>query len=109
VALSPSKTRYGQPLENGVPGAGLDRRQAARAWEVALRLKEQAIRLRVDHDITHKLPESAQELRGLEEQIQATAKRLALTTNIHALTLEALVDALERYHTGVQIVRPWQV
>jgi hypothetical protein len=36
------RIRYGgQPLEISVPGAGFDRRQAVRAWEVAVRLREQ--------------------------------------------------------------------
>ena len=47
MALIPKKIRYGgQPLEIGVPGAGFDRRQAVRAWEIAVRLREQAARFR---------------------------------------------------------------
>ena len=43
MALSPKKIPYsGQPLDIGVPGAGFDRRQAVRAWEIAVRLREQA-------------------------------------------------------------------
>jgi hypothetical protein len=110
VALSPNKIRYGgQPLEIGVPGAGLDRRQAVRAWDVAVRLREQAARFRVVCDIPDAFPESKLGLEVLEAGIQKTAKRLAAATNICATSLEGLIDALERYGTGVQIVRPWQV
>jgi hypothetical protein len=31
-----------------------------------------------------------------------------ITQHICAMSLEGLIDALERYNTGVQIVRPWQ-
>ena len=51
MALSPKKIRSGQPLEIGVPGAGFDRRQAARAWEIAVRLREQSARFHVECDI----------------------------------------------------------
>jgi hypothetical protein len=109
VALSSGKVRYGQPLEIGVPGADLDRRQAARAWEIACRLREQSIRFRLPHEISETFPESTLDLERLEQGIQATARRLAVAANICAMSLEGLIDALERYNTGVQIVRPWQV
>jgi hypothetical protein len=110
VALIPKKIRYGgQPLEIGVPGAGFDRRQAVRAWEIAVRLREQAARFRVECDIPDAFPESKVGLEALEARIQTTAKRLAVATNICAMSLEGLIDALERYNTGVQIARPWQV
>jgi hypothetical protein len=54
-------------------------------------------------------PESKLGLEALEAGIQTTAKRLAVATNICAMSLEGLIDALERYNTGVQIMRPWQV
>jgi hypothetical protein len=109
VALIPKKIRFGgQPLDFGVPGAGVDRRQAARAWEIAVRLREQAGRFRIQCDIPDAFPESKVGLEALEAGIQVTAKRLAVATNICASSLEGLVDALERYNTGVQIVRAWQ-
>jgi hypothetical protein len=77
VALSFGKIRYGQPLDIGVPGAGFDRRQATRAWEIALGLKEQGHRLGVPHGITKGLPESSADLEILEREIQAAAKALA--------------------------------
>ena len=92
-----------------MPGAGFDRRQAARAWEIAVRLREQAGRFRVACDIAETFPESKLGLEALEAGIQTTARRLAVATNICAMSLEGLIDALERYNTGVQIVRPWQV
>jgi hypothetical protein len=36
-------------------------------------------------------------------------RRLAVATNICAMSLEGLIDALERYNMGLQIVRRWQV
>ena len=110
VALIPKKIRYGgQPLEIGVPGAGLDRRQAVRAWEIAVRLREQAARFRVVWDIPDAFPESKLGLEVLEAGIQTTAKWLAVATNICGASLEGLIDALERYNSGVRFVRPWQV
>ena len=73
-----------------------------------MRLREQAARFRVACDIPDAFPESKVGLEALEAGIQTTAKRLAVAANICAMSLEGLVDALERYHTGVQIVRPWQ-
>jgi hypothetical protein len=96
-------------LEIGVPGAGFDRRQAARAWEIAVRLRERAARFRLACDIAETFPESTLELEVLEQGIQTTARRLAVATNTRAMSLEGLIDALERYNTGTQIVRPWQV
>jgi hypothetical protein len=49
------------------------------------------------------------ELEILEQGIQVTARRLANATRISAMSLEGLIDALERYNTGVQIVRAWQL
>ena len=106
MALIPKKIRYGQPLDIGVPGAGFDRRQAVRAWEIATRLREQAARFGLKCDIPDAFPESKVGLEALEAGIQTIAKRLAVAANICAMSLEGLVDALERYHTGVQIVRP---
>ena len=107
VALIPKRIRYGgQPLEIGVPGAGFDRRQAVRAWEIAVRLREQGARFRLACDIPDAFPESKVGLEALEAGIQVTAKRLAVATNICAMSLEGLIDALERYNTGVQIMRP---
>jgi integrase len=94
---------------NGVTGAGFDRRQAARAWGIAVRLREQAARFRVECDIAETYPESALALESPEQGIQTTARRLAVATNICATSLEGLIDALERYNAGVQIVHPWQV
>jgi len=87
---------------------GFDRRHAARAWEVALRLKEQGNRLGVPHGITQSLPESALALEMLEGQIQVAAKRLAVATGVTATSLENLVDELERYGTGGTYLRRWQ-
>ena len=87
---------------------GFDRRQAARAWEVALRLKEQGNRLGVPHGITQSLPESALALEMLEGQIQVAAKRLANATGVTATSLENLIDELERYGTGGTYLRRWQ-
>jgi hypothetical protein len=92
-----------------VPGAGFDRRQAARAWEIAVRLREQGARFRVACDIPDAFPESKVGLEALEAGIQTTARRLAVATDICAVSLEGLNDALERCNMGVQIVRPWQV
>jgi hypothetical protein len=92
-----------------MPGAGFDRRQAARAWEFAVRLREQAARFRVACDIAETFPESRLALQVLEAGIQTTAKRLSVATNIAAMSLEGLIDALERYNTDVQMIRPWQV
>ena len=92
-----------------MPGAGVDRRQAVRAWEITVRLREQSARFRVQCDIPDAFPESKVGLDALEAGIQTTAKRLAVTTNICAMSLEGLVEALERCNTGVQILRPWQV
>jgi hypothetical protein len=91
-------------LDIGVPGAGFDRRQAVRAWEIAVRLREQAARFRLQCDIPDAFPESKVGLEALEAGIQLTAKRLAMTANICASSLEGLVDALERHNTGVQIL-----
>lgn len=96
-------------MDIGVPGAGLDRRQAVRAWDIAVRLREQSARFRVECNIPDTFPESKIGLKALEVGIQTTAKRLAVATKICATSLEGLIDALERYNTGVQIVRPWQV
>jgi hypothetical protein len=73
-----------------------------------VRLREQAARFRVACNIPDAFPESKIGLEALEAGIQTTAKRLAMATNICAMSLEGLVDALERYNSGVQIVRPWQ-
>jgi hypothetical protein len=80
-----------------------------RTWEIAVRLREQAARFYVACDIPDAFPESKVELDALEARIQTTAKRLAVATNICAMSLEGLIDALERYNADVQIVRPWQV
>ena len=93
----------------GVPGAGFDRRQAVRAWKIAVRLREQGARFRLACDIPDAFPESKVGFEALEAGIQTTAKRLAVATNICAMSLEGLIDALERYNTGVHILRPWQV
>ena len=78
MALIPKKIRYGgKPLDIGVPGAGFDRRQAVRAWEIAVRLREQAARFRLQCDIPDAFPESKVGLEALEAGIQLTAKRLA--------------------------------
>jgi hypothetical protein len=87
-------------LEIGVPWAGIDRRQAARAWEIAVRLREQAARFHVECDIDETFPESALALKRLEQGIQTTARRLAVATNICATSLDGLIDALERYNNG---------
>ena len=93
----------------GVPGpAHLDRRRAARAWEIALRLKEQGNRLGVAHGINQSLPESARDLGSLEVEIQIAAKRLAAATGISATSLENLIDELGRYGSGVTYLRAWQ-
>jgi hypothetical protein len=109
VGLSSNKLGCGQPLQIGVPGAGFDRRQAARAWEIALRLREQSARFRVECDIGETFPESGPALERLEQGIRTTARRLSVATNICAMSLEGLIDALERYNLGVQIARTWQV
>ena len=85
-----------------------DQRQAARAWKVALRLKEQGARLGVHHGITQSLPESALALEMLEGQIQVAAKSLANATGIHAASLEGLIDGLERYGIEGTYLRRWQ-
>ena len=77
VALSGNKIRYGQPLEIGVPGAGFGRRQAARAWEIAVRLREPSRALPVACDTAEAFPKSRLELEALEAGIQTTAPRLA--------------------------------
>jgi hypothetical protein len=110
VALIPKKIRYGgQPLDIGAPGAGFDFRQAMRAWEIAVRLREQAARFRVACHIAETFLETKLGVQALEAGIQTTARRLLVAGNICATSLEGLIDALERYNTGVQIVRPWQV
>jgi hypothetical protein len=106
VALIPKKIRY---VGYRRTRAGFDRRQAVRAWEIAVRLREQAARFRLQCDIPDAFPESKVGLEALEAGIQLTAKRLAMTANICASSLEGLVDALERHNTGVQILRLWQV
>jgi hypothetical protein len=68
-----------------------------------------AARFGVACDIPNACPEWKLGLEALEAGIQTTARRLAAATNICATSLEGLIDALERYNTGVQIVRPWQV
>ena len=88
--------------------ADFDRRQAARAWQAALRLKEQGARLGVPHGITQSLPESSLALEMLEGQIQVAAKRLAVATGVTATSLENLVDELERYGTGGTYLRRCQ-
>ena len=85
-----------------------NRQQARRAWEIALRLKEQANRLGIAHDISQSLPESALALEMLEGQIQVAAKRMAKATGISAASLEDLVDELERFGTGGTYLRRWQ-
>lgn len=90
VALSSGKIRDGQPLDNGAPGAGFDV-QAVRAWEIAVRLREQAARFRVEGDIGETFPESWLELEALEAGIQTTARRLSLAANISAMSLEVLI------------------
>jgi hypothetical protein len=60
-------------------------------------------------DIPNIFPESKLGLESLEAGIQTTAKRLAVAANICAMSPEGLVDTLERYNAGVQILRPWQV
>ena len=96
------------PMSKTMISVGFDRRQAARAWEVALRLKEQGNRLGVPHGITQSLPESALALEMLEGQIQVAAKRLANATGVTATSLENLIDELERYGTGGTYLRRWQ-
>jgi hypothetical protein len=108
VALSFEKIRYGQPLESACQGLALTV-DKLRAWEVAVRLREQAARFRVACDIAETFPESRLALQVLEAGIQTTAKRLSVATNIAAMSLEGLIDALERYNTDVQMIRPWQV
>ena len=87
---------------------GFDRRHAAIAWQVALRLKEQGNRLGVPHGITKGLPENAADLEILEREIQAAAKALANATGIRVTSLEQLIDQLESYGSGVTYLRPWQ-
>ena len=70
MGLSPKKLGYGQPLEIGARGAGFDCRQAARAWEIAVRLCEQAGRFRVACDIAETFPESKLGLEALEAGIK---------------------------------------
>jgi hypothetical protein len=78
--------------------------------EIGIRLREQAWRLAVAHDTSETFPEKGLELERLEQQgIHTTARRLANATRISAMSLEVLIDALERYNTDVQIVRQWQV
>jgi hypothetical protein len=107
------KARAGSP-RFGVLGShsflpmDFDKRQAARAWEIALRLKEQGNRLGVDHGISRGVPESALALEMLEGQLQAAARRLAAATGLSATSLENLIDELERYRTGVTYLRAWQ-
>ena len=61
-----------------------------------MRLREQAARFRLACDIAEPFPESRRELESLEAGIQTTARRLSVATNIAAMSLESLVDALER-------------
>ena len=67
----------------------------ARAWEIALRLKEQGNRLGAHHDISQSLPESALDLQVLEGQIQRAARRLEAATGVTAISLENLIDELD--------------
>jgi hypothetical protein len=69
-----------------------------------VRLREQAARFRVACDIAETFPESRLALQVLEAGIQTTAKRLSVATNIAAMSLEGLIDALEHYNTDVQMI-----
>jgi hypothetical protein len=60
-------------LEIGMLGAGFDRRQAVRAWEVAVRLREQAARFGVACDIPNACPESKL---GLERSKRESRRQL---------------------------------
>jgi hypothetical protein len=68
VGLSSNKLGCGQPLQIGVPGAGFDRRQAARAWEIAVRLREQSARFRVECDIGEPSLSQGRRWRGLNKE-----------------------------------------
>ena len=70
------------------PVLSFDLRHAARAWEVALRLKEQGSRMGMPHGIRQSFPESALGLEVLEGQIQV-AKCLANATGITATCWKA--------------------
>ena len=72
-------------------------------------MREQSARFRVECDSDETFPESTLGLERLEQGIQTTARRPAVAVSICAMSSEGLIDALERYNTGVQIVRPWQV
>ena len=102
--------KLGPAQVRGVLGpVSFNRQQARRAWEIALRLKEQGNRLGVLHGITKGLAENASDLEILEREIQAAAKVLASATGIRATSLEQFIDELESYGTGVTYLRAWQV
>ena len=76
--------------------------------EIAVRLKEQGLRLAVLHGISQSLPESALDLQSLRREIQVAAKRLGPATGVIATSLENPIDEVERYGTGGTYLRPWQ-
>jgi hypothetical protein len=82
--------------------------QAQRAFEIARRLLEQSRRLGVPCSITLAMPTTATDLYLFEGRIQQVALNLSRRTGIKAVSLETLIDQLERYGTGATRVGPWQ-
>jgi hypothetical protein len=92
----------------GVPGpVSFSRKQAGRAWEIALRLKEQGNRLGAHQGISQSLPESALDPHVLEGQIQLAARRLEAATGVTATSF-ILIDKLEHFGSGGTHLRLWQ-
>jgi hypothetical protein len=68
--VTPDPLEIGDFADYGALGAGFDCRQAAPAWEIAVRLCEQAGRFRVACDIAETFPESKLGLEALEAGIK---------------------------------------
>lgn len=98
------------PVRLAQEGVPFDRRQAARAWEIAVRLREQVERFGVSHSMPKQPSRDAAELVCLEQEIQISARNLSITLGFSATSLENLIDQLERRGTGQTIaLRAWQV
>jgi len=94
----------------GVRGAGLDCRQAALAWEIAGRLREQATRFRVACDIAESaFPESKLETWSVRSGNPGDSQATGSSSKHLRHELRRARRGIRTLQTGARFVRPWQV
>ena len=84
-----------------------DRQHASKVWQCAIRLKEQCTRFGLPCEIIELFPETAADLRAMENESQVAAKRLSNYTGIAANSIEQLLTQVGGFGCSRETQR-WQ-